>query len=124
MSERRLAENEVLFRQNNIQVQKSLEKLRKTAKAEGRESLLPETDMPLQFYCECSDENCKQRIILNPTEYSDLHQNSSQFILIPGHNVPRVERTVKITDKYIVVEKYKAPPESPEQLNTTDTHNA
>jgi hypothetical protein len=120
LSERRLAENQVIFRQNNELVQKNLEKLRKTAIAEGRESLLPDIDMPLHFYCECSDENCRQRIILKPSEYNDLHQNSSQFILLPGHDIAEVERTVKATDKFIVVEKFKTPPKSSGELNKTD----
>lgn len=120
LSERRLAENQVIFRQSNEQVQMELEKLRKTAEAEGRDSLLPDIDMPLHFYCECSDEKCRQRIILKSSEYKALHQNSSQFILIPGHSIPELERTVKATDQYIVVEKYKTPPATNGKLNITD----
>lgn len=123
LSERRLAENQVIFRKSNEQVQKNLEKLRDTAQAEGRESLLPEVDMPLHFFCECSDEKCRQRIILKPSEYKDLHQNTSQFILIPGHNLPELERTLQATDKYIVVEKYKTPPKNTGELNTTDLNH-
>ncbi len=126
LSERRMAENEVLFKKSNQQIPDNLEKLKQAAIAEGHESLLPDTDVPLHFYCECSDENCRERIIMKPSEHKALHQNTSQFVVIPGHSVPNVERIIHTTDTYMVVEKYEAPPLPPTdgKLNTTDIDNS
>lgn len=127
-SPRRLAENEVVFRQRNEKITKDLEALQKTAEAEGHDAIAQnaknDSEVPLHFYCECSDEKCRQRIILKPKEYRELHANSSQFIIVPGHRVPEVERVVATTDQYHVIEKYMTPPESAEQLNPTPLNKA
>lgn len=122
-SERRLVENEVVFRQRNEQITKDLEALQKAAESEGHDSIAQnakyDSGVPLHFYCECSDENCRQRIVLKPKEYSELHANSSQFIVIPGHHVPKIERVVLTTGNYEVVEKYITPPATADHLNPT-----
>ncbi len=118
MSERRLAENQVLFRQKNEQVASDLEALKKAAESEGRGSLVPDSDVPLHFYCECSNTDCRQRIILTTSQYKELHQNSSQFILVTGHEVPNIERVVFRNDKYEVVEKFQTPPPAPKRKIT------
>lgn len=119
-SERRLAENQVIFRRKNESATKNLKALKDAAESEGIDSLLGDIDVPLHFFCECSDENCKQRIVLKPSEYEELHQNSSQFVLLPGHNVPEIERTVRKNEKLIVVEKFMTPPKAGDKLNNTD----
>jgi hypothetical protein len=117
-SERRLVENEVIFRQHNEKVQQDLEALRDEAKTEGHD-ILPREDMSVHFYCECAKETCHERIVLTPDEYKEFHQNSSQFIVLPGHNFPEVERIVLTNDKLMVVEKYITPPPTASQLNPT-----
>lgn len=123
LSERRLVENQVVFRQANEQVPKELDSIKAAAESEGYSSLVHETDMPLHFYCECSDENCRKRIVMTPGEYKELHQNHSQFVLVPGHEVPEIEQVVRSGDNYIAVEKYKEPPKSAEKLKPTDIDN-
>ncbi len=122
-SELRLAENEVLFREANEEVPKALAALKSAAESEGHGSLVKNVDMLLHFSCECSDENCRKKIILKPSKYRELHQNRSQFLLIPGHNVPEIERIVLNEDKYMVVEKYKVPPLKAARLNATPSDN-
>lgn len=122
LSERRLAENQVIFRRKNENVTKNLKTLKEAVDSEGEASIVSDIDLPLHFYCECSDENCKRRIVLKPSEYNELHQNSSQFIVWPGHVVPKIERVVHSTDKLIVVEKMNTPPKvkAEDKLNTTN----
>lgn len=120
MSERRLVENQVMFRQTNFKVVKRLKELENVAKEEGQEDWVPDTNQPILFYCECSDENCRKRIELKPSRYLELHQNESQFIVLPGHQVLKVERIIKSEKDYLVVEKYVTPPTKVKRLHQTD----
>lgn len=122
-SERRLVENQLVFRQANEQVPKDLDSIKAAAESEGRNSLVHKIDVPLHFYCECSDENCRKRIVMKSSQYKDLHQNNSQFVLVPGHDIPEIERIVQKSDDYIVVEKYRNPPETAEKLKPTAIDN-
>lgn len=108
LSERRLAENEVLFRQQNEQIAQFV-------KEQGDEL---GTAMPkLHFYCECSFEKCQKRLIFTAERFGKLHRNKSQFVVIPGHMYPEYERVVKHTSKYDVVEKFSEPPEKATALH-------
>ena len=117
--DRHLVENEVIFRQRNQKISKDLETLAKEAKKEGM-ALHDHSDLPLHFYCECSDETCTKRIVLKPSTYEKLHKNSSQFLIRPGHQVVSIERLVKAEPKYLVVEKYLTPPKKVAKLHATD----
>lgn len=124
-AEHRLAENEMVFKQSNEQVIKGLTALKQAAASEGEAGILGQDgDMPLYFYCECSDENCRQRIIMKPSKYEQLHQNSSQFVLVPGHEIPEIERVVFRNERFVVVEKFITPPQGPAKLNSTDIDKA
>jgi hypothetical protein len=120
LNQHRQAENEVIFRQANEKVNNDFDAIRKSAHLEGDMDLVHDTDMSLFFYCECSDENCKQRINLKQSQYKKLHKSSSQFIVLPGHNDPTIERTLKKTKNYLVVEKYITPPQKVSQLKKTE----
>jgi hypothetical protein len=124
MSERRLVENEVFFRQANEKVANGLKELEELARLEGQPELAPDGDQIIQFYCECSDEKCRKRIGLTAKEYRKLHQNRDQFIVLPGHSMPELERTVKSEEKYVIVEKYLTAPEKANKMHPTDLdHN-
>lgn len=118
LSERRLAENEVFFRQFNEGVQRQLEDLRRIAKEHGDESSLPDTDMPLHFYCECADAGCQQRLRLKPSTYAAIHKNRKRFIIVCGHQATDIERIVSQKPGYCIVEKFKLPPSKATRLHT------
>ncbi|HEX8227045.1 MAG TPA: hypothetical protein VF572_04220 [Candidatus Saccharimonadales bacterium] len=122
-SERRMAENEVYFRQHNERIQREFFKLKQIADAANQGHLVKVDDTPLHFMCECSDENCQARIKLTPSEYENIHQKRNQFILIAGHDSPIIERVVDEFDGYIIVQKRNLPPESVSHANRTDVHN-
>jgi hypothetical protein len=122
-SARRLVENEVFFRQRNEQAVDGLADLKDIAKEDGQTEWLPDTDAPIEFYCECADEKCQKRVKLAPSTYAKLHQNKSQFTISPGHNVPAVERIMKSTKNYTVVEKYETPPGRVTTTNSTELHH-
>lgn len=109
LSERRLVENELLFRELNQKVVQGLTELRELARTHDQPSLSPDTTQPIMFYCECSDLNCKKRILLSPKEYENIHKNNRKFIIVKGHQTPLVEQVVKRTLEYDVVEKNLEP---------------
>ncbi|HJQ08318.1 MAG TPA: hypothetical protein VJ836_02425 [Candidatus Saccharimonadales bacterium] len=122
-SHRRLAENEVVFRSANQQVQKDLQTLNENALKEGHLVVVKNDDAPLHFYCECANEKCRQRIVLRPSEYQKAHKNICNFIVLVGHEIPSIERIVSKKPAYVVVEKFETPPKAADALNKTDAED-
>jgi hypothetical protein len=123
LSERRMAENEVVFRKYNERIKKGFDELKRIAKEEGQEALVRDEDTPLHFYCECSDENCRQRIILKPSRYNEIHKHRDHFVVTYGHDVQSVERVIDGEADFCVVEKFHTPPKSSAKLHKTDLNN-
>jgi hypothetical protein len=117
-----LVENEVVFRQANETVQKGFAQLNKIAEEDGQEPIAHDETMPLHFYCECSDENCQQRIAIRTKTYTAIHEKRDQFIILPEHNTQSLERVVRKTPSYWVVEKFAVPSEVTTGLRSTDVN--
>ena len=88
----RLAENEALAREVNERVGE----VAASWYAEGE---------PLEFVCECSREDCTDRIRLRMDEYLEVRSRPVWFALIPDHLAPEIERSVKTLGNALVVEK-------------------
>lgn len=86
----RAAENEVIFRNANQEIERHRAEL----------------DVPgfTPFLCECEEEDCKTLIFLNQEEYSDARTKPNWFILAPGHKF-RSGTIRSETDRFILVEK-------------------
>lgn len=126
-SERRLAENEAIFRRLNEQVNTGFLETNRLAQEDNQPEFivsLKSDDVPLQFYCECADENCAHRIPMTLAEYRAIHKNRSRFVIAPGHEVTSVEEIIKEAPGYMVVEKRQTPPEDPKTLHPTSVDNA
>jgi|AntRauTorckE6833_2_1112554.scaffolds.fasta_scaffold00630_3 hypothetical protein len=117
----RQVENEVVFREANERVVEGLDSLDKMADTEGYTEIPDKEDLQLHFYCECSDENCRERIVMKLSEYDDLHNNRKLFIVMPEHEVKEIERIKDANDEYAVVEKRLEPSETAEKLQSTPT---
>jgi hypothetical protein len=102
---KRLAENEVIFREANSNIAEFI------ITEEGAN-----TEKKIPFYCECSDRSCKERIKLTPKDYKKCHKSKRQFVVIPGHEVPQIEKVIKEKDKFNVIEKFGDPP-PPEDID-------
>jgi hypothetical protein len=96
LSERRLVENEMLFRSTNREVQRRVKRDRHGDEPDG---------VKLHFYCECSRFYCRDRIKLTVDEYEVATVNEKQFIVLPGHENMTVEKVVSRANGYVVVEK-------------------
>ena len=90
--ERRVAENEVLFRALNERLQAS------GGAWEGYEGVL-------SVVCECGDEDCTAPIQLTPAEYEAVRADETQFAVVPGHVRPEVEDVVSEQESWILVRK-------------------
>jgi hypothetical protein len=89
-SDERAAQNEVLFRSVNEQIEKL-----------GRDS----DQRYVEFVCECSDGACTKRIQLTISEYEEVRSESRWFAIVPVHVAARIEHVVRSTDRYVIVEK-------------------
>ena len=104
----RAARNEALFRRVNERV----EEVNKAF-----ESILEEAD----FFCECADIECMEKIGMSLREYEALRDVSTQFAIKPGHILPENERVVEERAGYIVVEKVGHAGERAAELDPRET---
>lgn len=109
LSERRLVENELIFKRLNQKVVEDLTDLKQLAIVHRQADLAPDITQPLFFYCECSDIQCSKRIAITPEEYEKIHKNTRRFITASGHQTAEIERVVKSTPEYDIVEKNREP---------------
>ncbi len=124
LSERRLADNEVVFRQYNERVTNGLEEIKNIAKEDGQEGLISQNDAPLLFYCECSDENCRKRVKIKPSRYHEIHKRRDHFVIVCGHEIKKIEHVIGKETDFCVIEKFILPSESAPGLHKTDADNS
>lgn len=89
----RIAENESFFRQLNEHV---------AAGAQIGDNVLH------GFLCECGDEDCVDAISLTRTEYNAVRASPTYFVIVPGHELPEIERELMRNTRYAVIEKIGA----------------
>jgi hypothetical protein len=92
--ERRIGENEALFREMNERVNAHLRPHAFWQKV---------TD----WICECPEETCTERIPMTPEEYEELRSNPTHFAVAPDikHVHPEVESVIEMHERYWVLEK-------------------
>jgi hypothetical protein len=90
--QRRLGENEVLYRAVN-------ERIEDLSTAFG---MVTET---MSVVCECGDIKCAEQIEVDLPTYERIRAEPTLFFIRPGHEYPDVEDIVEHTDRYDVVRK-------------------
>jgi hypothetical protein len=58
-----------------------------------------------EFVCECGDPTCTEHVEVPLTEYEDVRQHATRFVVRPGHVKGPVEQIVERKRRYTVVEK-------------------
>ena len=91
--EKKLAQNEALFRDVNENIEKA-----------AVENRYQGGDLP-EFVCECSDPGCGALIQLSLTQYEDVRRYPQRFLVRPGHAVEEIENIIERYDSFVVVEK-------------------
>lgn len=96
LSQRRLIENELIFKKANLAVKSA------TDKVFGG---IEKQSIPLHFYCECSSMACRQKITMTSDEFNYVRQHPDWCLVLKGHSVGEVEKIVEDKGNYLVVEK-------------------
>lgn len=123
VAERRQIENEMIFRRANEKVGDSLDALDAMHIEDGDINMIRDDDLLLRFKCECSDENCNDRIQLKLSEYKNTHTDRDTFIVLPNHQVKMIEKVIRTEPTYSVVRKNNSTPEPGKDLNDTTINN-
>src|SRR5262245_1709675 len=61
-----------------------------------------------EYVCECGMKTCLEPISLTHDEYEELRTEPNRFVVIPGHWSPKLERLVRETPSYQIVERIEA----------------
>ena len=93
MSDRgeRVGVNEALFREVNERIEDLQEDL-----GDARS---------FDIVCECGDAECIERFAITNSAYAALRSDDRRFAVVPGHELPDLERTIEQHEGYVVVEK-------------------
>jgi hypothetical protein len=105
----RVAKNEALIRSLNERVKELAEPFLEVGGTSESERVA--------FVCECGREGCYETIELLVAEYERAREQATLFVVVPGHEVPEVERVVSRGEGFAVVEKQ---PEEREIARATD----
>ena len=124
ISERRQIENEMIFRRANEQIGIDLDEIDALHVDDGNPHLVRKDDLLLEFRCECSDENCLERVPVKLSVYRKIHLNRDTFIIKEGHEITKIEEVTLIKVNYSVVKKHKSTSEPGPLLNETDISNS
>ena len=57
------------------------------------------------YVCECADLDCRESIVLTRAEYRRVRDQPAHFLIVPGHELPGLERVVERHHSHLVVEK-------------------
>jgi hypothetical protein len=91
--ERRLAENETIFRSVN-------ERIEQLAAPQGPDAHV------FEFLCECSNLDCTLRLPLTLREYEEVRADPAVFVVALGHDLPEIEEIVRRTPTHQIVKKH------------------
>jgi hypothetical protein len=56
--------------------------------------------------CECASTTCTEQIELTQAEYENLRRIPTHFAVLPGHDIPHVERVIEQNERFVTVEKF------------------
>jgi hypothetical protein len=89
----RLARNEDLFRQVN-------DRIDDLATAHGSDT------HTYDFFCECSDLSCSERVHLTLGEYAHIRADPSRFVVVKGHVLDEIEHVIERAEDHVLIEKH------------------
>lgn len=84
--QRRIGENEAIFRSVN-------------------EMVRPVEPTWMRILCECGDGTCRDHIVIAQDAYSRVRENATLFLTRPGHESVETENVVSKHLEYWIVEK-------------------
>jgi hypothetical protein len=67
------------------------------------------------YFCECSEQDCRQKVGLRKEDYEAVRSDSRRFVIAVGHEIPDVETVIEQHEGWAVIEK------SPEVTQTVES---
>lgn len=107
MRDESLAKNEELFRKVNERI-------------ETLSQTFARDDAMMEYLCECDKPYCYERVNATREEYESVRAVATHFIVLPGHEDPRVEHVTFSSERFLVVEKQGAAARDAEETNPRD----
>lgn len=89
----RLAQNENFFREVN-------ERISDSAESHGT------SIHHYEFFCECSDTACMERVVLTLAEYEHIRAEPTRFVVKKNHVIREIEHVVETVPDHMVIEKH------------------
>ncbi|MDX6512388.1 MAG: hypothetical protein QOE36_1892 [Gaiellaceae bacterium] len=89
----RLALNEDTFRRINDEIQKIADR----HGSDGHR---------YEFFCECSDTECTERVQVTLAEYAHARDDPTRFLVVKGHVVREIEHVVESVRDHVIIEKH------------------
>jgi uncharacterized protein (DUF1499 family) len=89
----RLAQNEDFFREVN-------ERINDSAETHGAST------HDYEFFCECSDIDCMERVVLTLAEYKHIRAEPTRFVVKNHHVIREIEHVVESVPDHMVIEKH------------------
>lgn len=105
LQQERLARNEAFFREVNERIREAGDRFDGSADAE------------YEFFCECPEAGCVERIKLTLAAYEAVRADPRRFVVAAGHNLPEIEHVVAEDELAAIVEKDGAAGEVAERLD-------
>jgi hypothetical protein len=90
--DRRLAENQELFRKANERFEERVEEYTRDG-------------VSAPFLCECADEECLGRVHLTLPRYQEVRQHRDRYVILAGHPTIEGERLVEDAGEFQIVQK-------------------
>jgi hypothetical protein len=87
----RIARNEAMFRVAN-------ERMADWEEQHANDAVEP-------YFCECSAIECREHVDLRRADYERVRSDSRRFVVLPGHELPDVERVIERHEGWAVIEK-------------------
>jgi hypothetical protein len=89
----RLAQNEDFFREVN-------DRINEKADSHGLDA------HRYEFFCECSDTSCTERVKLTLPEYEYIRAEPTRFVVKTHHIVGEIEHVVEQVQDHMIIEKH------------------
>ena len=89
LTRKRLEHNEAVFKAVNEEIDDRTEDTRDA-----------------EYVCECSDTGCSATLRLTHPQYEHVRSEPNWYAVLPGHEMPEVERVVERFDGYLIVAKF------------------
>jgi hypothetical protein len=102
------AKNEELFRNVNERI-------------ETLSQTVAQDDPMMEYLCECDSAGCYERVRATRGEYESVRAEPTHFIVLAGHQDPKVERVTFSNDRFLVVEKQGAAARDAVETDPRDT---